>query len=96
MHARPTPVHRKRLIDPAACGVRLGVQLRAAAEQEAYGAGMCLSHWIKKIVQEAVSKSVHSHPQTSDYVGEYQYELKPDSASGELESAFAKEMEKMK
>jgi hypothetical protein len=54
MHECTTPVMRKRLADPAACGVRLGVQLRADAEQEAYLSGMCLSHWIKQVVQEAL------------------------------------------
>ena len=64
MHRCTTPVQRTKLVDPAACGVRLGVELRAAAEQEAYRSGMCLSHWIKKVVQEAVSRTISRQPES--------------------------------
>ncbi len=57
MHVCTTPVGRKRLLDPGACGVRLGVELRADAERQAYSEGMVLSHWIRKVVQEAVRRS---------------------------------------
>ncbi len=57
MHARLTPIDQKSLADPAACGVRLGVELRAAAEREAYDQRMWLSHWIKRLVPDAVSNA---------------------------------------
>lgn len=57
MHVCTTPVGRKRLLDPGACGVRLGLELRVAAERQAYSEGMVLSHWIRKVVQEAVCRS---------------------------------------
>ena len=57
MHVCTTPVGRKHLLDPGACGVRLGVELRADAERQAYSEGMVLSLWIRKVVQEAVRRS---------------------------------------
>lgn len=57
MGTHSTPIHRKPLVDPAACGVRLGVELRAAAEQLAWSEGLCLSHWIKRLVEEFVAKA---------------------------------------
>lgn len=51
------PIHRKPLVDPAACGVRLGIELRAAAEQLAWNEGLCLSHWIKRLVEGFVAKA---------------------------------------
>jgi hypothetical protein len=51
------PIHRKPLVDPAACGVRLGVQLRSAAEQLAWSQGLCLSHWIKRLVEDFVANA---------------------------------------
>jgi len=95
MHTRLTPVHRKNLADPAACGVRLGVELRAAAEQAAYSSGMCLSHWIKWVVEEALSKSGRArkeHPALNHGVTT---EPQSDSPKKELNSEFAKEMEKL-
>jgi hypothetical protein len=94
MHAHPTPVHRKRLVDPAACGVRLGVELRMAAEQAAYGAGMCLSHWIKKLVAEAVSNFGASGNGIARNA-EIHAEDKTKSAPDDLDSAYALEMEQL-
>jgi hypothetical protein len=48
------PIRWRPLVDPAACGVRLGVQLRAAAEQLAWSQGLCLSHWIKRLVEDFI------------------------------------------
>ncbi len=95
VHACTTPVHRKRLVDPAACGVRLGVELRAAAEQEASRLGMCLSHWIKKAVEEAISRSaVHDGTRRGD---EPNLPLRPETKSvgTELDRAYEREMEKL-
>lgn len=100
MHECTTPVMRKRLADPAACGIRLGVELRAAAEREAYLSGMCLSHWIKHVVQEAlrnsrrqkvkgpVIKNAHSRLSGTEF------SVTP--AESTFESAYEKEMEKLK
>ncbi len=94
MHVRSTPIHRKRLVDPAACGVRLGMELRAAAEREAYQSGMCLSHWIKRLVQDAMGSGGRE-------VDRNKNEFKPspeptsDSLTHELDSAFQREMEKL-
>lgn len=95
MHGGLTPLLRKRLVDPAACGVRLGVELRAAAEREAYGSGMCLSHWIKKLVEQALTKSPRfrkGHLEISQHIA-----AKPQSdlPEDELDSEFAQEMEKL-
>jgi hypothetical protein len=57
MHVCTTPVGHKHLLDPGACRVRLGIELRADAEQQAYSEGMVLSLWIRKVVQEAVRRS---------------------------------------
>jgi hypothetical protein len=95
MHTRLTPVHRKHLADPAACGVRLGVELRAAAEQAAYSSGMCLSHWIKRVVEEALSKSGRARKEHPELNQEVTTEPQSDSAKNELNSEFAKEMEKL-
>jgi hypothetical protein len=95
MHDHATPVRRKLLVDPAACGVRLGVELRAAAEQAAYGSGMCLSHWIKRVVEEALSKSRGPRRRHFKMSQEVTTEPQSDSPKGELNSEFAEEMEKL-
>jgi hypothetical protein len=95
MHTRLTPVHRKNLADPAACGVRLGVELRAAAEQAAYSSGMCLSHWIKRIVEEALSNSGRLRKGHSELSQEVTREPQSDRTEDELNSEFAEEMEKL-
>jgi hypothetical protein len=95
MHTQSTPVHRKRLIDPAACGVRLGVELRAAAEQQAYDSGMCLSHWIKKVVENAISKSTYRRRNSVETTPHRLLPPEPDSKGSDLDSAFAEEMEKL-
>jgi hypothetical protein len=94
MNACTTPIVRKRLVDPAACGVRLGVELRAAAEREAYQAGMCLSHWIKRLVQDAIGSVAREADRKKD---EFNPSLQPksDSSNRELDSAFQREMEKL-
>jgi hypothetical protein len=78
MNACTTPVVRKRLVDPAACGVRLGVELRAAAEREAYQAGMCLSHWIKRLVQDAIASGGREADRNTN---EFNPSLEPKSDS---------------
>jgi len=92
MHARQIPLHRKHLTDPAACGVRLGIELREAAELEAYSSGMCLSHWIKGVVQEALSKSsVENQNKNAD-----ELQHKPNNKENkELDEAYRLEMEKL-
>jgi hypothetical protein len=100
MHECMTPVMRKRLADPAACGVRLGVQLRADAEQEAYLSGMCLSHWIKHVVQEALRNSrtqkVKEPNATSSNFVISGVESDVTSPESTFESAYRKEMEEFK
>jgi hypothetical protein len=95
MHAQLTPMHRKNLADPAACGVRLGVELRAEAEQAAYGAGMCLSHWIKGVVEKALSNSDRSRIKQSRLSQGVTNEPQVDSTEHKLNSEFAEEMEKL-
>jgi hypothetical protein len=70
--------------------VRLGVGLRAAAERAAYRSGMCLSHWIKKVVEEAVVRS-------GEDAGHFQKfpDAVPNPVETELDSAFRQEMEKL-
>jgi hypothetical protein len=95
MHLCTTPVGRKQLLDPGACGVRLGVELRAAAEREAYAEGMVLSHWIRKVVQEAV----HRRRGQKECMQESNPIEIPVSESNitvtELDRNFQKEMEKL-
>jgi hypothetical protein len=86
---------RKRLADPAACGIRLGVELRAAAEREAYLSGMCLSHWIKALVQEAVRHSGGNSETKPHDSNKTLPAFAPNSDVSGLKSAFRKEMEKM-
>ena len=94
MHSCTTPVLRKRLVDPAACGVRLGVELRTAAEQEAYGSGMCLSHWIKKVVEEALSNSARRRVKSLDIAYEVTTEPESDPVKSALDAAFAADQQK--
>jgi hypothetical protein len=95
MHAQLTPMRRKILADPAACGVRLGVELRAQAEQAAYRAGMCLSHWIKRVVEEALSQSERPRGSHLEVTQEVTTEPRSNSVKDELNSAFAEEMEEL-
>lgn len=95
MHVCTTPIMRKKLADPAACGVRLGVELRAAAEQEAYRSGMCLSHWIKRIVQEAVRRSGREKSNKTHVTNTSSAAQSVGSDPTSLESAFQREMEKL-
>jgi len=95
MHTQLTPVRRKTLADPAACGVRLGVELRAAAEQAAYSSGMCLSHWIKRLVEQAVGKSFRTHRAHLNASERIATEPRSDSPKSELDSEFAEEMGKL-
>ena len=94
MHVCTTPIHRKRLVDPAACGVRLGMELRAAAEREAYQSGMCLSHWIKRVVQDAIGSGERETDRNKNDF-KPSPEPKPDSLNNQLNSAFQREMEKL-
>ena len=95
MHECTTPVMRKKLADPAACGIRLGVELRAAAEQEAYRSGMCLSHWIKQLVQEAVHCSGRYAAKKLRVTNANFAVPTSDSGVSSLKSAYQKEMEKL-
>lgn len=94
MDACTTPIQRKRLVDPAACGVRLGVELRAAAEREAYQSGMCLSHWIKRVVQDAIRPGGREADRNRN---EFKPSPEPESNSSNrgFDSAFQLEMEKL-
>jgi hypothetical protein len=47
----------KKLVDSGACGVRLGADLRVAAQREAALSRMSLSKWVKELVQRNVSSS---------------------------------------
>lgn len=60
MHKYRKPKSRRELVDGGACGVRLGLDLRAAAEREASRAGICLSHWIKRVVEDVIRKSTEA------------------------------------
>jgi hypothetical protein len=84
------------LIDPAACGVRLGVELRAAAEQEASSAGICLSHWIRQLVEHAVKAS--NAPQATQARVEIQpIKFQPkDALQSALNAAYTEKMEELK
>jgi hypothetical protein len=95
MHARLTPIRRKHLADPAACGVRLGIELREAAEREAYALGMCLSHWIKKVVEEAVSISNRKNSASVPDIRRLGGSLEDSSVKSQLNTAFEQEMEKL-
>lgn len=78
--------NRERL-DPGACGIRFGVYLRARAEAAARLAGMPLSVWVRRLVQERLGENEIAHTGTS--------EKQPDP-NRELDAAFAAEMEKLK
>lgn len=86
---------RKKLADPAACGIRLGVALRAAAEQEAYRSGMCLSHWIKHVVQEAVQRPGRHSSNKTPVANSNSVAPRIGSNLTSLESAFQEEMDKL-
>ena len=94
MDACTTPIQRKRLVDPAACGVRLGVELRAAAEREAYQSGMCLSHWIKRVVQDAIRPGGREKERDENEF-KPRVEPKSDLSNHGLDSAFQRDMEKL-
>lgn len=94
LNACTTPIQRKRLVDPAACGVRLGVELRAAAEREAYQSGMCLSHWIKRVVQDAIRSDGREADRNKNEF-KPSPEPKSDSSNSEFDSAFQRDMEKL-
>lgn len=87
---------RKRLADPAACGIRLGVELRAAAEQEAYRSGMCLSHWIKRVVEEAVRLSGRHSAKRTLVANSSSVAPRVGSNPTSLDSAYQEHMEKLK
>jgi|SRR5215469_3665885 len=95
MHGQGTPVIRKKLVDPAACGVRLGLELRAAAERAAYGSGMCLSHWIKGVVEEALFQSASSRRNNLKVTNRDEEETQSDPIAVELNTKYAEEMEKL-
>jgi hypothetical protein len=75
--------------------VRLGVELRVAAERQAYSEGMVLSHWIRKVVQEAV----HRSQEQKDHVqGSKPTEIpvsEPNFIETDLDRDFQREMEKL-
>ncbi len=89
MHRVSTPVNRKRLVDPAACGVRLGVDLREAAEKRAYSSGMCLSHWIKATVAAALNGTHDIENYLSDKTNVIQRERSA------FDAAYEREMEEL-
>jgi len=98
MHKVPGLVHaRRRLVDPAACGVRLGVELRTRAERLAHQSGVRLSVWIRHLVEEAVSKSSSRAPITTTPTSPAPLPRRPPSTSDndDLDRAFKKEMEKL-
>jgi hypothetical protein len=88
-------VGRKPLRDAGACGVRLGVPLRAEAEQAAFAEGMCLSHWIRRVVEEAVSKSGHKRRQNVGVAFKHSIAAKENATVTALDSAFDEEMGKL-
>lgn len=96
MHACTTPIQRKRLVDPAACGVRLGVRLRAEAEKEAYGSGMCLSHWIKQVVEMAIVASRIKRSTTDETEILRELNTHGDPLQLALDSSYNKKMEELK
>ncbi|MGH9715636.1 MAG: hypothetical protein ACRD4R_02755 [Candidatus Acidiferrales bacterium] len=75
------------LLDPAAFGVRLGVNLRAAAEIEARRAGVPLSVWVRLLVQERLREVVIPNAKAEEHKSE---------TSVEFEAAYAAEMGKLK
>jgi len=95
VHRTAVPNPSKKRVDPGSCGVRLGSDLRATAEQEARRCGLCLSHWIKQIVEDAIKgvakKPVHRPTETPNTSGP------PEiiSGSSELDSAFRRDMEEL-
>jgi hypothetical protein len=96
MHGPQTRFRKRMLIDPAACGVRLGVELRAAAEQEADSAGICLSHWIRQLVEHAV-KASKPLQETKAEPAIQQVRFQPkDALQSALTAAYAEKMEELK
>jgi hypothetical protein len=95
MHVCTTPVGRKRLLDPGACGVRLGVELRTAAERQAYSEGMVLSHWIRKVVLEAVRRSQGQKNRVQGSNSTEISESEPILIETDLDRDFQREMEKL-
>jgi hypothetical protein len=75
-------------------GPVIGVELRAAAERQAYRSGMCLSHWIKQIVEDAVQRN-SSESQGPENTGVTSAAHATVGAGSELNTAYAKEMEKL-
>jgi len=95
MHDFSASIGRRNLVDPAACGVRLGIELRAAAEREANSAGMCLSHWIKQVVRNAVKASRTRKGANSDAEIQGKTGQQNDAVKSALDTAFTEEMEKL-
>ncbi len=94
--ARVHPVRRQRArVDPAACGVRLGIALREAAENEASRAGMCLSHWIKRLVENALNTPNASANDRNEAEISRQNNSPNDALRIELDSAYNEKMEEL-
>jgi hypothetical protein len=73
--------------------VRLGISLRVAAEQAAFAEGMCLSHWIRQVVEQAVSKSGQKRRKNVGAAFKHSMAGKENATATALDSAFDEEME---
>jgi len=82
-------------VDPGSCGVRLGSKLRLAAEREARRRGFCLSVWIRHLVETAVQRADGRAGQTPKETPSVSEAREVSHRSGELDSAYLKEMEKL-
>jgi len=93
----------KWLADPGSCGVRLGRELRMAAEREAHRSELCLSHWIKRTVaeklgfvsgQESNRKQAQRAAASAASSVPLSIETSQPTAPG-LDSEYSKHMEKL-
>lgn len=74
-------------LDPGACGIRFGVHLRARAEAAARLAGLPLSVWVRRLVQERLGEKNYKNMETREETAD---------RNKEFDAAFATEMEKLK
>jgi hypothetical protein len=65
------------------------------AEQAAFAEGKCLSHWIRQIVEEAVSKSGKKRRKNGGVAFKHSMAGNENATTTALDSAFDEEMGKL-
>lgn len=77
-----TQINRKPLADAGSCGVRLGTTTRSVAEQIAWSRGLCLSHWIRQLVEERIAETKRDSEQNSTTSPENETEQRKTRTKG--------------